>query len=384
MVMWKTRKKRIIIFFVGFCILLGGILSSLSTDTYLGRWFHWRSSDVDDYTRFPSQRVRKSEIPFVFERGNTVNISCIHDRLTTILPTSNTTALLVIKRGNIVYEWYASAMSRESIHTSFSIAKSVISLLISIAIDRGYIASASDPLTMYIPELAEKDVRFKDITIQHLLDMQSGIAYRDHDLPWGDKARSYYDPDIRTLALSVTIDHEPGKKFVYNNYNYILLGIILEQATRMSVPELFEKTLWQEIGTEFDASWSLDSKEQHMAKMESGVNARAVDFAKIGQLILQNGMWQEKQVVSEQRIVTIREISRAYQVYEPEEYLFYQNGWWIQEGTGEKLLSISARGHLGQYIFVYPREQGVVVRFGKNEGNIEWPLLFDSVVRCKT
>jgi CubicO group peptidase (beta-lactamase class C family) len=228
-----------------------------------------------------------------------------HASFNELLVSTQTTAFLIIKDGQLIYENYFNGYKRDSINTSFSVAKSFISALVGIAIDEGLINSVDDSITKYIPELKYKDSRYSAIAIKNLLSMASGLRYVEEKTPFGDDAKTYYDPNLRAVVLSAVIEEEPGKTFHYNNYNYLLLGIILERATGMPVAKYMEERPWKPLGTEAPASWSLDSKASGFEKMESGINARAIDFAKFGELYLNNGSnWNGQQIISEKWVKT--------------------------------------------------------------------------------
>src|SRR5215213_11845148 len=134
-------------------------------------------------------------------------------------------------------------------------AKSFASTLVGVAIDEGYIKSVDESITNYIPELLGKDERFKAITIRNLLTMSSGIKYEEGgDLPWSEEAddtKTYYATDLGKLALENSrIEGESGEYFEYNNYNPLLIGMILERATGMSVSRYLKQKLWKPMGME--------------------------------------------------------------------------------------------------------------------------------------
>jgi CubicO group peptidase (beta-lactamase class C family) len=108
-----------------------------------------------------------------------------------------TVAFLVIKDDTLLYEGYFHGYNPNSTVTSFSVAKSFVSALVGIAISEGYIGSVDDPITKYVPELLEKDPRYRNITSRHLLTMSSGIRYVEYSMPWSDDAATYYAPDLR-------------------------------------------------------------------------------------------------------------------------------------------------------------------------------------------
>jgi CubicO group peptidase (beta-lactamase class C family) len=301
--------------------------------------------------------------------------------LDTLLNTTKTTAFLVIKDDAILYEGYFNGNTKDSIITSFSIAKSVTSLLVGMAIEDGYIDSLNDPVTKYIPELTQADPDYQKITLEHLLSMKSGIAFKDTDIPWHDKSRAYYHPHLREVVVNLPLAEAPGKTFVYNTFNPIILGIVLERATGQSVAQYFEARFWQQLGMAYDASWSIDSAEDGMAKMESGINARAIDFAKIARLVLNQGNWNGAQVVSAEWIAASIKIDPANNVAKFGENIFYQYGWWIFAPTTTDKYTVSGWGHLGQYLYIFPEDNMIVVRFGREIGKVDsWHQIAQEIV----
>lgn len=366
------------------------VLGGAFTSSYMGRWFGWRSSDVDDWRRFPSRSILKGTQPFGFtEVLNPPDLLIPDPRsegehsisLSRLAEQTKTTALLVIHNDRILFEGYFNGHERDSISTSFSTAKSITSLLVGIAVDEGLIASIDDPITKYIPELAARDSQFSHITIRHLLDMRSGIRFRDHDLPWGDKARAYYHPHLREVLLrELQINEPPGGRWVYNSYNSQLLGLVLERVSGGTVAEFTESRLWKRIGMEYDASWSVDGEVEPLEKMESGLNARAVDFAKLGRLILHGGNWNGTQVVSTSWIAESITLSPGCELAEfHPRSVCYLHSWWLYPETADQRHAIAATGHLGQFIFVFPQEKLVMVRFGREDGGVSWPAIFQAV-----
>jgi CubicO group peptidase (beta-lactamase class C family) len=281
---------------------------------YLTRTIFWGESDYRDHEKFPARTIHNGPSVSRFDKLPADNryasqIEAIErdtnngESLEEYLDASGTTAFLVIHDDRLLYERYFDGYDESSIHTSFSMAKSFASALVGIAIDEGHINSVNEPITNYIPELLEKDERFESITIRHLLTMSSGIKYEEGgDLPWSEEAddtKTYYATDLRKLALENSrIEGEPGEYFEYNNYNPLLIGMILERATGMSVSRYLQQKLWKPIGMEADGSWSLDSTSTGFEKMESGVNARARDFGRFGMLFAKEGKWEGEQLIS--------------------------------------------------------------------------------------
>jgi CubicO group peptidase (beta-lactamase class C family) len=298
--------------------------------------------------------------------------------LDTLMQETKTQALIVIQNDTILYEGYSSGAKRDSIVTSFSMAKSFTSALIGIAIAEGHIGNVDDPISDYLPELLERDPAFGEITIQDLLQMSSGIKYREFTFFNGDDVKTYYYPDLRQLALEDTfIIDPPGEYFLYNNYHPLLLGMILERATGVPVAKYLEQKIWRQIGMEFAGSWSLDARG--FEKMESGINARAIDFAKFGRLYLNNGRWEGVQVVPEEWVsASIQENpdfrEPAYygedfgrKIHEAAEGGYYQYMWYgLHRDSGRD--DFFAEGNHGQIIYVSPQANLIIVRNGETYG----------------
>jgi CubicO group peptidase (beta-lactamase class C family) len=364
----------------------------LAPHSYLMRTIFWGESDYKDLEKFPARTIHNAPPTSPFEelpRDNPYSsqIEAIArkgsngENLEDYLEANGTTAFLVIHNDKVLYERYFDDYDKTSKHTSFSMAKSFASALVGIAIDEGHIKSVEEPITNYLPKLREKDERFEEITIRHLLTMSSGIKYEEGgDLPWSEDAddtKTYYATDLRELALNSRIEGEPGQYFEYNNYNPLLIGMILERATGMPVAQYMEQKLWKPLGMEADGSWSLDSTSSGFEKMESGVNARARDFARFGMLFAQEGRnWEGRQLISEG---WVKESTRPDTSTDPS--LDYQYFWWVNTPAGENY-HFSARGKYGQSICVASEKDLVMVRIGKEEGERGygyWISLFDDL-----
>jgi CubicO group peptidase (beta-lactamase class C family) len=356
---------------------------------YLTRAIFWRESDYKDLEKFPARTIHSATPTFHFDKlpaGNpyasqieAIGRDSTNENFEHYLDASGTTAFLVVDDDKVLYERYFNGYDETSLNTSFSMAKSFASALVGIAIDEGYIKSVNEPITNYLPELLEQDKRFKAITIRHLLTMSSGIKYEEGGtLPWGDDAddtKTYYATDLRELALNCRIEGKPGEYFEYNNYNPLLVGLILERATGMPVARYMEEKLWKPVGMEADGSWSLDSSQSGFEKMESGVNARARDFARFGMLFAKEGNWRGKQLISRE---WVDESTLADATVDPS--LEYQYFWWINTPDGKN--HFSAQGNYGQYIYVAPEKDLVIVRLGKEEGErgySYWTSLFEEL-----
>ncbi len=375
------------------CIAAVVVLASLVGIVYLrafltldsltfSRALVWVDADVDDFARFPARRIHAPPDPHLYEEGPGYPSGLPDDvalpggdDLETFLRSTDTTAFIVVERDRLLYERYFNGHDHDSTQTSFSVAKSFSSALVGIAIHDGDIA-LDDPITDYLPELKERDARFERITIQHLISMSSGLRYEEQGTPWSDDTETYYAPDLRKLALTDTeIVGPPGENWHYNNFNPLLLGMILERATSQHVAGFMEERLWQPLGAEADASWSIDSEASGFEKMESGINARAIDFAKLGSLYLHEGEWNGKRILPAS---WVRESTGMSEGHDPLRLEATDDRtspgygyWWWTYRDDELGDYFAARGNKGQFIVVIPERDVVVVRHGRDFGGVE-------------
>jgi CubicO group peptidase (beta-lactamase class C family) len=339
----------------------------------------WFEADVGDQYRFPARLIPAGEDARPLLSGGQIDPLAASGadgggmEFEDFLGETGTRSFLVVQEDRLVYERYFGGSDRQTLQTSFSVAKSFVSTLVGIAIEEGAIGSVEDPVTDYLPELKARDPRFERVALRDLLTMSSGIRYWDTDLPWlwADDTYTYYGVDMREVALNRTrIERPPGKEWHYNNYHPLLLGLVLERATGMSVSDYMATRLWQPLGTERDATWNLDSESSGFEKMESGLNATAVDYARFGLLFLNRGEWNGTRIVSED---WVRAATAADTTTDPAD--FYQYFWWVDV---ERPGRFYALGNLGQYIYVAPDLDAVIVRTGSDWGveNDTWLTIF--------
>ncbi|HEY2959066.1 MAG TPA: serine hydrolase [Actinomycetota bacterium] len=359
--------------------LYGWAWSSVDRST-VARALVWADADVGDQARFPARPIAAPRQAAPLPAGGEGRLGAAAvgggGSFEDSLRATDTLAFLVVHHDRLVYERYLGGADRGTRQTSFSVAKSFVSTLVGIAIDERLIGSVTDPVTRYLPELAARDQRFARITLRDLLTMSSGIRYWETDLPWpwADDTFTYYGVNLREIALDRTvIERPPGKVWHYNNYHPLLLGMVLERATGMPVSDYMASRLWQPLGAEGDASWNLDSERSGFEKMESGLNATPVDFARFGLLALHQGTWNGHRIVSKE---WIRAATAADTSTDPARH--YQYFWWVDTQRPGRLYAL---GNYGQYIYVAPDADAVVVRFGRDWGvdNRTWLATFRDV-----
>ncbi|MDH3294314.1 MAG: beta-lactamase family protein [Acidimicrobiia bacterium] len=358
--------------------------------TYVMRVLQMRESSQADYLEnFPVRTLAASSRPYRYAPAPDLEVArqlaavFETDDIDQFLTSTATQALLVITNDSLVVEWYGNGAERDTMLTSFSVAKSFDSALVGIAIDEGFIASVDDPITDYLPELADDDhgVQLSRITVADLLSMSSGLDY--HEMRWavfnGDDPLTTYHPDQQeiSLAAATRLVDEPGRYFRYNKYHPQLLGMILERTTGMTVSDYTESRLWEPLGMEYDGQWTLD-RDDGFEKMEAGLNARAIDFAKLGSLYLAGGSRNGDRIVSEEWVAA--SVSPTPERIRPDRYRddFGRwinddgNGWygyfWYGRARDDNRFDFFAEGDHGQFIYVCPRANTVVVRIGTEFG----------------
>ena len=209
-----------------------------------------------------------------------------------------TTGLLVLHDGVLVHEEYRLGADEASSFTSWSVAKSVLSILVGIALEEGHINSVHDQLTDYIPELAGS--AYDGVTIEDALTMSSGVAFdEDYANPLSDVNRLFVSLSMGQTMVDILAglgrDHAPG---TYNNYissDSIALGLVLEAATGIPNEEYLATRLWHPMGAEHAASWSTGA--DGLVLPFCCLNATLRDYARLGQLYLQGGARDGEQIV---------------------------------------------------------------------------------------
>lgn len=259
----------------------------------------------------------------------------------------NTTGLIVLKNGELVFEKYALGHTEDQTWISFSVAKSVVSMLYGAAIKDGYIKSVDDLASTYLPSLREG--AYKDTTIKNILQMASGVKWNeDYEDPESDVASSpiqildliEYMGDLEKL-------HQPGTHFNYNTGETNLAGAVLRAAIGNNLSTYLHKKIWQPFGMESEAYWMLDEADG----VEYGgccINATLRDYARLGLFALNKGtLATGEQILPEDWMQESTNPSSGAN--------YYGYYWWLRPNN-----SYRATGIFGQFIWVDPKEELVV------------------------
>lgn len=268
-----------------------------------------------------------------------------------------TQAFVVIQDGSVIYEHYLDGYDAKSRFASFSVAKSFVSALTGVALKQGRIKSLNEPIGRYLKpdEIAPA---YANITIAQLLDMRSGIDVEEN---YGGSlaspvVRMYLSTDLqRFIARRDGLRFAPGSRFEYRSIDTLVLSRVLARATGMRLSDFARQALWEPLGMEQDASWSVDSARHGVEKAFCCLNTTARDFARLGLLYLDGGRIGEQQVVSPAWATEPR------QPVNNGNALDYRDGWWIPPGNADDR-DFSAIGVFGQYIYVNPATRTVIVK----------------------
>ena len=329
----------------------------------------YKSAQIDDHRFFYTRTVESdSSINIPFAKNYNKNEKNL-DSLISMLDQSGSVAFLVIKDDSLRFEKYWGSAGTGSTTNSFSMAKSITSLLVGCAIRDGYIDGVEQDVFDFIPEIKQTE-GFESVKIKHLLEMSSGLSWlENYKRPISVTAKAYYGTNLQNLTLSREFVNPPGLAYKYQSGNTQILGILLERAVGESVSSYAGRSLWSRIGAEKDALWTLDYNGG-VEKVFCCFNSNARDFAKIGLLMLNRGRVGDRVVVDETYVDWLLSKPKLMDGDDRFGRLgttvdYYSNSWWVGRVLDKDIFY--ARGFLGQYIVVIPEINVVFVRLGKKE-----------------
>ncbi|QIQ87196.1 serine hydrolase [Erythrobacter sp.] len=298
----------------------------------------------------------------------------------------NSTALLVARDGKLVFERYWQGTGRDTRFNPQSMSKTVLALLMGIAIERGEVGSVGDPVSDYVSEW--KGEPRGAITLRQMLHMASGLEQGDAGYgykvtPDNPVVRHSLGSDYTKLPLSLEPVGAPGESFDYNNNVNQLLGIVLERASGRDYEALLSERLWQPLGLA-DAAMPLD-REGGMVITSCCILSRPVDWLRIGQLFVDGGRYEGAQVVPEDWIEAMLEPSPAYRGYGYQVWVGNQQVGgerpprvplvpWQSEAFAPPRV-VLLHGHGGQRVYAMPDKGLVIVRAAR-----DWPQGWDDAL----
>jgi CubicO group peptidase (beta-lactamase class C family) len=373
--------------------------------SFAGRYIVFNKPNSHDQHRMPQHALRPSPAPQPLPRRapaldlGSHRFAARPDAapapLSKLLEASGTTAFVVMHRGQVVWMHYPNRGAPDRPQRCFSVTKSVASALLGLAVRAGHIDSLQTPIGRWLPELRDPGVAA--LTLGHLLQMRSGIRFREGIWPWRDEPRTYYATDLRQRLLRCRIGEPVGAFFHYNDWHPQLLSLVLERATGQPVSGWLQQQLWDPIGAEHAGSMMVDRDDvQAVAHLESGLTASALDLAKFGQLYLQDGIAGGRRLLPEGRVKATTAPHGARR--DPAWFAYYQGrpwgrflgsgridyqGMWWGHQIDEVRHDCFAMGVLGQHIYVSPDLEIVMVRLSDRFPlGMWWPPLFRRIAEA--
>ena len=327
-------------------------------------------SEITDYQLFDKRSLPPSPHPLPLVEApaqyrQAVALAMAHAGLDTTLENSDSVAFLVLKDGTVAYEQYWDGYRPDEPVMIYSITKSILSLLLGLALEDGLMSSVDQPVSDFIA-LFRKPI-LRDIRIKHLLQMTSGLPYVEYAInnPFGLHAHLTYTEDIAGLLQDIEAGDPPGIHFSYKSVDYAVLGQVLDKVLAgESISAYLQRKLWFPMGAVYPASWSIDSAEKGLEKTWCGLTMTARDLARFGLLLQNHGQWQGTQIIPRHWINASLSITTA-----DGSLSNYQYGWWLMPGES---FAFRAEGILGQFLYVNPEKRVVIVRFGTSLGGLNW------------
>ncbi len=333
--------------------------------TYVYKALRYNFADIDDWKIFEQRQVDTSK-PQPWRTSTQYNKRKVPAKLDSIHTALGTVAFLVVMNDSLQHEQYWESYSDSSISNSFSMAKSIISILIGIAYDEGKIKSLDQPVGDFLPSYKEGSK--SKITIKNLLTMSSGTNWEEsYSSPFSMTTEAYYGDNLKTLVDNLQTNSQPGQFYDYKSGDTQILSFVLQSATGVKVSTYASEKLWKKIGAEHPAYWSID-KTNGDEKAYCCFYSNARDFARIGKLYLNQGKWDSVQVVSSNYVKESLSPSLIKNKKDSSLVDFYGYQWWLVPSY-RGVSFYYARGIGGQNIIVIPSKNAVVVRLGKKRGS---------------
>lgn len=328
-------------------------------------------ADITDYKFFDNIEIPKSESPQAWPIHKNYNETISTDKLNSKNTSLGTIAFLIIKNDSIWYEQYYEGYNKNSYSNSFSMSKSIVSATMGRAIQEGYFSDINDKVGSYITNYNEGFA--SELTIGDLSSMSSGMKWNEsYTNIFGVTARAYIGSNLNDLVKSRPIIKKPGESFEYLSSDTQLLAMTIEKATNKKISELVYDWFWNPMGAENNALWQVDNIKTNTEKAYCCFNSNARDFARFGKLYKDDGLWNGNRLLDSafvKKSLTPRFVSS------PE----YGYGFWL--GKFKEKNYFAMRGHLGQYVIVFPKQNILIVRLGRMEENTQEEIYIEEAFK---
>lgn len=312
------------------------------------------SATIDDGVDFPSRNIEMGTAQ-PWQKDSLYNKISLPKKIVENLKNTNSASFLVIKDGKLLHEEYFGEYKATSKTNSFSMAKAITVLLMGFAIEDQKIQSENQKFADFYPNFNK--VEYGNVlTLRDLAAMESGYYWdENYKNPFLQNPRIYYGKNMaEALLMNPKFEAKPGSRFEYQSGTTQLLGFAIRKAVNVPLSYYASQKLWKPLGMESDAYWNTD--ENGMEKAFCCVNAIPRDYAKLGQLMLQKGNWNGKQLIDStyiQKMITPTKNSGG----------IYGLGIWVNNDAPYKYYHFW--GFTSQLIIVIPEKNMVVVRTGK-------------------
>ena len=316
-------------------------------------------SNINDEKYFDSNVIAKGN-PVPWQKDSLYNKTSLPKNLVQDLKDSNSASFLVIKNGKLVHEEYWDGYNQNSKTNSFSIAKGVMVMLLGKAIEENKIESLHQKYSDFFGNYA--NVEFgKNLTLGELASMEAGLNWNeDYKSPFLPNAKAYYGKSLEEAVFLRDFKNEPGKKFEYQSGATQLLGFALRKSMQKTLADYASEKFWKPLGMEQNAAWTTD--DFGMEKAFCCIHSTSRDFAKLGQLFLNDGKFGDMQILDASFVEKMRTPTKLSNG-------IYGMGLWINNDSALKHYYF--QGLYGQYIIIVPEKNMVIVRTGTHKDQLK-------------
>ena len=314
----------------------------------------YNSASIGDAKYFDTREVPAASTHWDWPIHQQYNQDKLSERLTQTLEETESVAFLIVRNDSIIQEYYWDGYSDSSRSNSFSMAKSIVTMLAQIAIQKGIFTSWQQPVKEILPSITGDHAN--ELQLWHLSSMSSGLLWDEHyTSPFTVTAKAYYGDDLENLVLQLPIVDKPGQAFNYQSGSTQLLAMAIMKATGKPLATLASEWLWVPLQAKNDALWHLDY-EGGMELAYCCFNTNARDFARFGKLMVHQGNWNGTQIL-DSSFVSLATKGTLVD--------YYGYSFWIDPDRGTPVFA--QHGILGQYIISIPEKSLVVVRLGHHD-----------------
>lgn len=394
LIMWKQFHIYVLILAISAC--------------QVARTIRFMEPALDNYKHLPKVDFDAVGEPLSYGPSLSLNVEQKQLIHTILSSEARTEVLLILKNDEIIYEYYKDPDYKNEALLGFSISKSFVATTLSIAVAEGYIRSLNDTVTHYLPELLESDTNFNSVTLQDLLNMQSGITLNEISGGlFSPIARLYYGRNINNKLKHLSVDPK-WHRFHYLNINTQILAKVIETATGTDFQTYFYKKLWRRLKPAHRAHWMIDDKHHQHVRAFVGFAAVPTDLARLGILYANNGIFKYDTILNakwvndianpdtlrttdyknhfwtnnDQYLFQFKNDSMAQDYYQRHEQLTHFQK--INDSTFKmerNSPTYQAYGFMDQFMCIHPETKVVVLRMGyfPKDDNIEMDKLIRSL-----